>query len=47
MAMMQPQPGQPSGMQDMPGMRNMPDMQQGAPTSPPASSPSPETPRPN
>jgi hypothetical protein len=39
MAMMQPQPGQPGGMQDMPGMRNMPDMRQGAPTSPPAPSP--------
>ena len=47
MAMMQPQPGQPGGMQDMPGMRSMPDMQQGAPTSPPAPTPSPETPRPN
>ena len=47
MAMMQPQPGQPGGMQEMPGMRNMPDMQQGAPTSPPAPSPLPETPRPN
>jgi hypothetical protein len=47
MAMMQPQPGQPGGMQDIPGMRSMPDMQQGAPTSPPASSPAPETPRPN
>lgn len=46
MAMMQPQPGQPGGMQDMPGMRSMPDMQQGAPTSP-APIPSPETPRPN
>jgi hypothetical protein len=45
MAMMQPQPGQPGGMQDMPGMRSMPDMQQGAPTSPPAPTPSPETPR--
>ncbi|MEE1657873.1 hypothetical protein VB618_16860 [Microvirga sp. CF3062] len=45
MAMMQPQ--QPGGMQDMPGMRSMPDMQQGAPTSPPAPSPSPETPRRN
>jgi hypothetical protein len=47
MAMMQPQPQQPGGMQDMPGMRNMPDMQQGAPTSPQAPSPSPEAPKPN
>ncbi|MGF9763810.1 hypothetical protein AAII07_52720 [Microvirga sp. 0TCS3.31] len=46
MAMMQPQLGQRGGMQDMPGMRNVPDMQQGAPTSP-APTPSPETPRPN
>ncbi|MGF9764181.1 hypothetical protein AAII07_54670 [Microvirga sp. 0TCS3.31] len=46
MAMMQPQPQQPGGMQDMPGMRSMPDMQQGAPTGP-APAPSPETPRPN
>jgi hypothetical protein len=41
MAMMQPQPGQPGGMQNMPGM------QQGAPTSPMAPSPPPETLRPN
>jgi hypothetical protein len=39
MAMMQPQPGPRSGMQ------NMPEMQQGAPTSPMAPSPPPETPR--
>jgi hypothetical protein len=45
MAMMQPQPGQPGGMQNMPGMQDMPGMQQGAPTSPPAPTPSPETPR--
>jgi hypothetical protein len=47
MAMMQSQPQQPGGMQDMPGMRSMPDIQQGAPTSPPATAPSPEMPRPN
>jgi hypothetical protein len=41
MAMMLPQPGQSRGMQDMP------DMQPGAPTSPPAPTPSPETHRPN
>jgi hypothetical protein len=44
MAMMQPQPQQPDGM---PGMRNMPGMQQDTPASPPAPSPAPETPRPN
>jgi hypothetical protein len=47
MALMQPQPGQPGSMQDMPGMGNMPGMQQDAPASPPAPSPAPETPRPN
>ncbi len=44
MAMMQPHPGQPGGMQDMPAMRNMPDMQQDAPASPLALSRAPETP---
>jgi hypothetical protein len=42
MAMMPPQPRQPSAMQDMPGMQEMP---QGAPTNPPPTAP--ETPRPN
>lgn len=41
MAMMQPKPGQPGDMQNMPGM------QQGAPTNPTAPSPPADTPRPN